>query len=438
MRRTLNNIWLITKREYLQSVRTKAFAIMTILTPAIMAAWVFVPSLLMTSGTGGARRLVIVTSKQAFGDAIKDRLVQPEKPAEVVPKGELKNDRKASFTSDFTYDVQVSTDVSDANRNALRHEIDSGAIDGFLWVDDKALADHSMVYTAQKTNNFVEMGKLRSAVRDALMKQELRSYGIKDTDLEHALKTFEVETVEWKNGKERQSNEGVQFFSVFFLAMTMYMTVMLYGIGVMRAVLQEKTNRVMEVLMSTCTATELMAGKIVGVAAVGVTQILVWISMALIAGTASGGFAGVIKQANYSLATAVYFAIFFLLGYLLYSAMSAALGAMVTTEQEAQQLQMFIMLPLIFSLMIIFRGMQTPNDPFIVAASMIPFCAPLVMYTRIVVQTPPFSQIMLSIALLIAGIAAMLWVCSRIYRIGVLMYGKKPTLPEIIKWIKYA
>jgi ABC-2 type transport system permease protein len=390
----------------------------------------------MTSKTGGPRHLVVVTSKQEFGDAIRNRMVNPPKTEE-APKGELKKN-KGPVAGDFTYTVDVSTDLSSTNRDALRQEIDNKDIDGFLWLDDKALADHTMTYTARKTNNFMEMGNLRSAVRDALMKQELRSHGLNDADLEHSLKSFNIETVEWSEGKERHSDEGVQFFSVLILCLAMYMTVMLYGVGVMRAVLQEKTNRVMEVLMSTCTATELMAGKIVGVAAVGVTQVAIWIGMGVLGGTLSGGFASAIRQANFSLATGIYFGVFFLLGYLLYSGMSAALGAMVSSEQEAQQLQFIIMLPQILSFFLVFRAMQAPADPLIVATSFIPFCAPQVMYARIVVQKPPFEQIAISIGLLIVGIAGMMWLCSRIYRVGVLMYGKKPTLPEIIKWIKYA
>jgi ABC-2 type transport system permease protein len=148
--------------------------------------------------------------------------------------------------------------------------------------------------------------------------------------------------------------------------------------------------------------------------------------------------ADVIKQANYSIMTAVWFALFFLGGFFLYSAMCAALGAMVSTEQEAQQIQMFVIMPLILSFMFLFFAMKAPNDPLVVAVSMFPFSAPIIMITRIVVQTPPVWQILTSLALMAIGTYLILLITSRIYRVGILMYGKRPNLPEIIKWIRYA
>jgi ABC-2 type transport system permease protein len=195
----------------------------------------------------------------------------------------------------------------------------------------------------------------------------------------------------------------------------------------------------MEVRMSTVTSTKLMAGKILGVGAVGLTQVAIWAFMgSLFASPGAYSLAAQIKAANLSGMTAVYFGIFFLLGYFLYSSMCAALGAAVSSEQEAQQIQMFVVMPLILSFISIFFAMRVPDDPRVVALSIFPFTAPLVMYTRIVVQTPPLWQIALSISLTVATIFGVLFICGRIYRVGILMYGKRATLPEIIKWIRYA
>jgi ABC-2 type transport system permease protein len=253
------------------------------------------------------------------------------------------------------------------------------------------------------------------------------------------LKSYKIDAVQWVNGRVKKSSEGLQFVSVLILGVVMYMTVLIFGMSVMRSVLQEKTSRIMEVLMSSVSAGDLMAGKILGVGAVGLTQIAIWASMASFA-AAPGAFAfsAVIKQANYTLATGIYFAIFFLLGFFLYSALCAALGAMVSSEQEAQQIQMFVVMPLMLSFFFMFLAMRVPNDPRVVLVSMVPFAAPLVMYARIVVQTPPFWQIATCIGVMIATLYLVLLVTSRIYRVGILMYGKRPTLPEIIKWIRYA
>lgn len=425
------NIWVITRREYVERVRTKAFIIMTLLTPALMAMWVVLPGLFIGAKTGGFRNIVVVASRPELASAVKARL-------EAAPKTATPGAQTGRL-ADVKYAASVSSDLSDENHRALQHRIDAKEIDGFLWLDEASLKDHKLSYTARSTNDFIEIANLRSIVRDVLMTEELKARGVSPDDVKSAMLPYSMETVQWEKGKGKSSNGDLQFMSVFFLGFAMYMTVLIFGIGVMRAVLEEKNSRVMEVLLSSVNPMELMAGKILGVGAVGLTQIGIWITAASIAATPGFlAFSEQIKKANYSIETAIYFGIFFVLGYLLYSTMCAALGAMVTSEQEAQQLQLLIMMPLIFSMFIMFFAMRAPNDPRVVIASMVPFAAPLVMYTRIIVQTPPFWQIALCIGLMIVAIIGMVWVCGRIYRVGILMYGKKPTLPEIIKWIRYA
>jgi ABC-2 type transport system permease protein len=433
---TLRNVWLISKREYLERVRTKAFLIFTLLTPALAIAWAVIPGLMFNAKSGGTRNLVVVTSNAQFGEAIKDRLSNPPASAE-EPDSRRKSRQEA--LQDIRYNVTISNDVSEQERSALQKKIDTKEIDSFIWLDSKALEEHALTYTAASVSDFSELNGLRSAVRDALMKQDLRTRGLSDSDVENVLKTYKIDTVQWKDGKIKKSNEGLQFIGIFILGFAMYMTVLIFGMSVMRSVLQEKTSRIMEVMMSCVASTDLMAGKILGVGAVGLTQIVIWVLMGAVASTP--GFtmmADVVKQANYSVSTGIYFATFFLLGYFLYSALCAALGAMVNSEQEAQQIQMFVMMPLILSFFMMFLAIRVPNDPRVVIVSMIPFAAPLVMFARIVVQTPPFWQIATCIGIMLATIYLVLQITSRIYRVGILMYGKRPTLPEIIKWIRYA
>jgi len=220
--------------------------------------------------------------------------------------------------------------------------------------------------------------------------------------------------------------------------MVLYVTVLLYGVNVMRSILEEKTSRIMEVMLSTASAKELMAGKILGVGAVGLTQVAIWAGTALVfsAGPLAAGAA--LLKGVLSIKLLIFFALYFLLGYVLYSTLCAAVGSMVNSEQEAQQLQFLIMMPMILSVIMIMQIFQHPNSPLAFWGSLFPFTAPLVMFTRIAMQEPPMWQIGLSIVLMVATIYGMIWLCGRIYRVGILMYGKKPTLPEIVKWIKYA
>ncbi|MGA7968310.1 MAG: ABC transporter permease, partial [Terriglobales bacterium] len=241
-----------------------------------------------------------------------------------------------------------------------------------------------------------------------------------------------------EQGRETKGGSGKKFLEVVIMVMLIYVAVLFYGISVMRSVLEEKNSRVMEVLLSSATSTELMIGKIFGVGAVGLTQIAVWVLMA-------GAFALPSLAMNMDLgelavppAVLVAFAAFFLLGFLLYSTLYAAIGAITTTEQEGQQLQFIIVIPLVLSVFMLSSVVRTPDAPLVAWLSMFPFFAPVLMYARIVLQTPPAWQIALSLILLIATIAGLLVLCARIYRVGVLIYGKRPNLPEILKWLKYA
>jgi len=214
--------------------------------------------------------------------------------------------------------------------------------------------------------------------------------------------------------------------------------VLFYGISVMRSVLEEKNSRILEVLLSSASSTQLMTGKLLGVGAVGLTQILVWAVMAVAFALPAMAMQPSFSELQIPLGVLVAFAAFFLLGYLLYSTMYAAVGAITTTEQEGQQLQFLIIVPLVLSVFMLAPVVRNPDATAMVWMSMVPFFAPVVMYARIVVQTPPLWQIALSLILLIATIAGLLVMCARIYRIGILIYGKRPNLPEILKWLKYA
>jgi ABC-2 type transport system permease protein len=182
-----------------------------------------------------------------------------------------------------------------------------------------------------------------------------------------------------------------------------------------------------------------MGGKIIGVGAVGLTQIAIWIGLSLALSTpAVVAFKSMAGGVHIPIWSIVFFAVFFLLGYLLYSSLYAAIGAMVNSEQEAQQVQFVVMMPLIFAIAIVQVVIQHPSSQLAVWLSMIPFCAPMLMFVRILIETPPWWQIALCITLLVGTIWGLLILCAKIYRVGILMYGKRPTLPELLKWLKYA
>jgi ABC-2 type transport system permease protein len=427
----MHNTLIIAKREYLERVRSRSFVIMTLFIPALMYGIIVVPTLMANRGANETKSMVVVAQERETAELIRSSIEQQQEKRGNKPDVAAGKKRNASPTH---YKVEVSTIATQAERDALTEKVKQKQLDAFLWATPEAIAAKKIDFVTRDTSNVMDNGKLSDTVSDALVRQALKNKGLKEGDIETALQPVEVQA-QSPLGKGAPDPQ-VTIIATLILVMVMYMTVLLYGINVMRSILEEKTSRIMEVMLSTASAKEMMAGKILGVGAVGLTQVGIWAAAA----TAYGGAAAAAGGIKISLTPVLlgYFIVFFLLGYVLYSALCAAVGAMVNSEQEAQQMQFLVMMPMILSVIFIVNIFQHPNSPIAVFGSLFPFTAPLVMFSRISMQTPPAWQIALSIALLVATIYGMVWLCGRIYRVGILMYGKKPNLPEILKWIKYA
>ena len=429
----MRNTFLIIKREYLQRVRTKAFIIFTVLMPLFMWGVIYVPTLMINMKSTSTRHVVVVASSQATGDAIKAQLEK----VKTQDKADLsRNDNSPAPT----YTVDTNSEPSDELKKQLTAEVGSDKIDGYLWVTDSDIAARKFTYSTKHSSDFIDTSTVQSAVNNALMRTRLVSRGIAAEQVDEVLKRMDMDTVRIeKGGKESKAGGTAAFLLPFMLMFMIYMTLIIYGVSVMRSVLEEKTTRVVEVMLSSANSMQMMAGKILGVGAVGFTQILIWITSALVVSTP-----GILMAKSYlkdvQLAPMVFvcFPLFFVLGFLLYSTMYAAMGSMVNSEEEAQQIQWPVLMPLILCSVFATKVIQDPNSPLAFWASMFPLTSPIIMFVRVIVQQPPIWQIGLSVALLVLATWGMMWVCSRIYRVGILMYGKRPTLPEIMKWIKYA
>jgi ABC-2 type transport system permease protein len=334
--------------------------------------------------------------------------------------------------------VHVITTPSAELRESLRQQVSAGTIDGFLWLDNEDLANHKATYSARDVADFQTTGAVRSAVRTALAKQYLAQKGMTGPQVETLLMPVQLNTVHITKGREGANGMTV-FLTGFIMVMLLYVNVLVYGMSVMRSIIEEKNSRILEVLLSSVTAKELLAGKILGVGAVGLTQILIW----LVIGTFFSMPGMVAAKAYLSdvhipVSAIAWFGVFFLLGYFLYSTMYAALGAMVNTDHEAQQMQWPALLPILLSIFLANPVMQHPSSQMAVWLSLVPFFAPILMFIRVMVEQPPAWQLAICLALMLATIYGLLALSSRIYRVGILMYGKRPTLPELRRWLKYA
>ncbi|MGD0212698.1 MAG: ABC transporter permease [Terriglobales bacterium] len=433
----MRNTWLIIRREYLERVRTRSFVVLTLLLPAIMTGVMILPAKLANIGEK-SQRIVVVTSTPQFGETVRQGLLSASRDTGDSDDDEANSETKAAKTPDQQYIIDVDTNATEAERAILRDKIVSQAIDGYLWMSDDAIATGKITWASRNLSASGEKSRLGERLNRIIQQVRLSKSGLTGDQVDSLLKPIKVEAIRIEGGKEAKDSSGKKFLEVVVMVMLIYGAVLLYGISVMRSVLEEKNSRILEVLLSSASSTELMTGKLLGVGAVGLTQILVWVVMAGAFAIPSMAMQMDLSELKVSPGVLAAFAVFFFLGYLLYSTIYAAIGAISTTEQEGQQLQFFVVIPLVLSVFMLSAVVRTPDAPAVVWMSMIPFFAPLLMYARIVIQTPPLWQIALSLLLLIATIIGILILCARIYRIGILIYGKRPTLPEILKWLKYS
>ncbi len=426
----MHNVWLLVQREYSERVRSRSFMIFTLLMPALMAGSVIIPAKLAERKSGGVRHIVVVASNTEIAAAVKQQLLE----AEPIPGASSQPEQPATES----YAVDISTAPTEAQRNRLLQQVTDGKIDGFLWLTDEAVKQHKVNYLTRDAADFRQNRKLRNALATALAKHRLAEMGMSGAEVDALLTPITLDVVHIEGGKEGASG-AVVFGTAVAMVTLLYAVVLIYGIAVMRSVIEEKGSRILEVLLSSVTAKELLAAKILGVGAVGLTQILIWIAFA-VAFAVPGMMVpkSFVSEIHIPTAGLIFFGVFFLLGYFLYSAMYAAIGSMVTTDQEAQQMQWPAMLPILLSIFLMNPVLQQPNSQLAFWLSIVPFFAPILMLVRVLVEQPPLWQLALCVGLMLATIYGLLSLSSRIYRVGILMYGKRPTLPELRRWLRYA
>jgi ABC-2 type transport system permease protein len=327
-------------------------------------------------------------------------------------------------------------------RDDLRAQVNDGGLDGYLMIaKDAATAE----FDTRNAGDFTFYAPLSTAINDALIISRLGDRGIHVDNIADVVKGADLKVVRvTKQGGAEE--KGQSFVLPFALAFLLYLTLLMYGVLTMRSVLEEKTTRIVEMLISALQPFQLLLGKIVGVAAVGFTQYFIWMTSAALLVTYGAVVASAVKpgsgssfpQIHLSMGLLAYLAVYFVLGYFLYASLFAAVGAAASNEQDAQQLQWPVTLPLVFSF-IMFQGvLRDPNSTRSVVLSEIPFLSPILMVLRLVAQTPPWWQIALSIALLTFTMLGVVYLSARIYRVGVLIYGKRPSVVELFRWLKYS
>jgi len=415
----MRNILLIAKREYLEQVRGRAFKMTTIGVPAIFGLIVFV-GYISSLGLGSGKHLAVASSDPALANEIRAHIIGDK-------------DAKAR--------VDVIAPATPTDRANLVSQVQAKSIDGILWVDTPQGAAPTATYTSPSSGDFVTTGRLKSAVNHALLDARLTGGGMNHADADAlvdgvSLKTYQVK----KDGSVVKSNAEASFWKGYVMAILLSMTTMIYGMNVARSIIQEKTSRIFEVMLSIARPGDMLAGKLIGVGAVGLTQIAIWLitgAIILFSPFAAAMLTGDLAV-HVSWTEAVLFPVYFLLGYLLYSSLFAGLAATCETEQELQMYMPLAAAPTWLSFSLILLVINDSNSFWSVAASFFPPTAPVIMFLRMASQIPPVWQFAISIALLLLSIWAVLWISTRLYRVGILMYGKRATLPELLRWLRYS
>jgi ABC-2 type transport system permease protein len=416
----LRNTLLIAKREYLERVRSRVFRITTLLVPIGMAGMAFLVSM---SGKKleGVQNLAILSNNPALAQQVKASL------------------NEGPFSPRL---VEVYAPASDDDVSHVNAQIASHQIQGYLTLNTVAGQKEPIAtWISGSSINLMGKAQTESAVRSALIREQLLAHGMSEDDVHDLMKETKLETKQLKNGTAESSDSVKSFAGADVLIILLYASVLIYGINIARSVVEEKTSRIFEVLLSTASSDSLMLGKLLGVGAVGLTQMGIWVGLVVLyAGSAMAASAGIHGLSSMGLTRGelLYFPIFFLGGFLLYSALAAALGSSVSGEQEIQQFSFILISPLVASVVLLTYVIGNPNSTASIVLSLLPPFTPIIMYMRICSQMPPLWQVWLSIALLGATVWGMIWLAARIYRIGVLMYGKRATLPEMMRWIRYS
>jgi ABC-2 type transport system permease protein len=446
----MGKIGLIIKREYVTRVRKRSFIVMSILGPILFASLMVVPALIAMSEDQEVKRIAVVDSSHLFMD--------------VIPETEYLK---------FDY-------LHNARLNDIKTTYSAGGYYGILYISHIVASEpNSVVFYSDKQPNLATKMHISQSMENYIRDQKLKTYEIENLDniLKSVKTRINIRTIKiTETGREKESNTGVAMAVGYIGGFLIYMFIFFFGAQLMRGVIEEKVNRIIEVIVSSVKPFQLMMGKIIGIAMVGLTQFMIWVVTTFLLVTlvttlifpemgmtpteqvisqdimSSGpvhgqpeapseerdeimGFLSSLKDINFAL-TLGSFIFYFLGGYLLYGALFAAIGAAVDNETDTQQFMLPITIPLILALLVLINSINNPDSSISFWFSIIPFTSPIVMMGRLPFGVPDW-EVGLSMALLVITFIGMTWLAAKIYRIGILMYGKKTSYKEIAKWIRH-
>ena len=440
----MDKVFAVIRREFLERVRTRAFLIGTLLVPLMMFGFGILPSILLKKDSRTRTVVVLDATSDGTGTAVRDAL------------DTLRLNTGDGETRRYALTLLPAGDRLAALRDSLITQIGTapaGAVglDGFLVVTDSGVATGKVSYYGLNVASIRDMQSLERTLEPVLRERRLQRVGADPATIAASAIQLDIKTSKVTQGKLTGESGESSFMLAYITSFIMYFSLIMYGIQVMGAVLEEKSNRIVEVLVSSITPFQLLLGKVVGVAAAGLLQLGIWggasfyissylarrSGMAAAAGQAAAeGASQGFSMPNISAELIAVILVFFLLGFLLYSALYAAVGAMCTTQQETQQAAQPVTIILALAFIMVFSMINDPSSTMAKSLSFVPFFAPMVIPVRFALSPLPLSEVVGAALATAAGMVAVVWLAGRIYRVGILSYGKRPTLAEMWRWVR--
>ncbi|HEX6309294.1 MAG TPA: ABC transporter permease [Longimicrobiales bacterium] len=428
----------IIKREFSQAVTSRSFLIGTVLGPVLIVGILALQIFIVMMSGGGRHRVAIV---DGTGRGIADRIAAAA--AQRAGAG-------PSFVAKpvYTFEtVEAREEEYDALSAALTRRIMDEELDGFLWIPPAVFGGASVSYDGSNATNSRVTGDLQAAVQRVVQSERLTTEGIDESRLGDALRS--VDMVITKTGV---GNPTAARILAFLMAFAIYIVVLMYGQSIMSSVQEEKRDRIVELIVSSVRARDLLIGKVLGIGATGALQMLVWILAAallltygLVLAPALGASEAMVQNIaeqsalpSLPLSVGILFLVYFVGGFLLFATLFALIGATVTNTQEAQQFVFPVLIPFMIGFFIAMPAAENPNSTIAVVGSLVPFTSPMVMPVRASVSAVPLLQILASALLLFGTAALIIWIAAKIYRVAIFATGQKPTLRELITWTRAA
>lgn len=427
----MRKIWTLIKREYTTRIRTKGFLWGTLLMPVFILMVTFMPLLLGEYTWNETKQVAVLDQTGLVAQPLADM---------------MQNVKSEDEKTSFVFHIKAADSMTwQQTVQELEKQVHNKKLAAYLIIPRDVFESNQCELYSSSVSNLMFNRRIESALTEVISVIRLERSGldaeiVKKYSARISARTFKVGQL----GSKEESGFASYALSYVFMFL-LYMALLLYGTFVMQGVTEDKSSRVMEILLSSANARQIMAGKILGIGAVGLTQFFIWVVFAAIASLYGLAMVqafnpGITKITMPTISIWVYvlFLVYFVLGFFLYATLYAAVGSMVNSDREAQSLQWPVVMLIMFAMLFAFPILQNPSSTFSILISLFPFFSPILMFLRFSVNATTWLEILGSIVLMALTTWGLIAVTAKIFRVGILMYGKKPTFKELVKWIKYS